>query len=239
MPVQLQILDPSGSRLAPPLRRLLARLHITQGTWSIALVDDAQMADLHWQTLRIPSSTDVLTFDLRDQRQNLKSQISNLKSYEGAPLDLETVICLDETRRRARELKHPLRHELILYCLHSLLHVQGYDDITPDQCQKMHAREDEILQEIGIGPVYTKRKTPSPLRGETRRGRVLTTGSAMPALRLGIAPPVATIRGPSGANSTAKRHSKTPKHKSQSTQHKSQIQKRKAKREKRKSRRAA
>ena len=46
---------------------------------------------------------------------------------------------------------------------------------------------------------------PSPLRGEKVHGR-LTTGSALPALRGGNAPPVATFRGPSGANFEVHRH---------------------------------
>ena len=46
---------------------------------------------------------------------------------------------------------------------------------------------------------------PSPLRGETAHDR-LTTGSALPALRGGNAPPVATLHGPSGANFVVSRY---------------------------------
>jgi probable rRNA maturation factor len=153
--LDLQILDPSLTSLARPLRRILSFLHIKHGSWSIKFVRDEQMADIHWQTLLLPTTTDVLTFDLRDHPH---------PPYEGSLIELDTVICLDEARRRAKELGHPLRHELLLYCIHSLLHVQGYDDITPPESRRMHAREDELLAAIGIGPVYTKHKNPNAKR---------------------------------------------------------------------------
>jgi probable rRNA maturation factor len=71
---------------------------------------------------------------------------------------LDTVICLDEARRRAGELGHTVHKELLLYCVHSLLHVQGYDDVTAAGARRMHAREDEILVALGIGPVYRGKK---------------------------------------------------------------------------------
>ena len=146
--LDLQILDPVHADLARPLRRILSLLHMKQGSWSIKFVPDEQMADLHWQTLRLPTTTDVLTFDLRDHPH---------PPHEGSPIELDTVVCLDEARRRAKELGHSLRDELLLYCVHSLLHVQGYDDITHAESRHMHAREDELLNAIGIGPVYTQR----------------------------------------------------------------------------------
>jgi probable rRNA maturation factor len=92
-------------------------------------------------------TTDVLTFDLRDRKPP--------RDREGVALELETVVCIDEARRRAAELNHPVRHELLLYCVHSLLHVQGYDDKSPAAARRMHAREDELLRAIGVGPVYS------------------------------------------------------------------------------------
>jgi probable rRNA maturation factor len=149
--LDLQILDPAHADLARPLRRILALLNVKHGIWSIKFVRDGEMADIHWQTLRLPTTTDVLTFDLRDHPR---------PPHEGSPIELDTVVCLDEARRRTKELGHSLRDELLLYCVHSLLHVQGYDDITPAEARRMHGREDELLKAIGVGPVYAQRKMP-------------------------------------------------------------------------------
>ncbi len=47
--------------------------------------------------------------------------------------------------------------ELALYVTHGLLHQLGFDDATPEQAQKMHQAEDEILQHMGFGVVYNSR----------------------------------------------------------------------------------
>jgi probable rRNA maturation factor len=169
MAVTLQILPQRFTDLVPPLRRLIKLLGVPGGSWVISVVRDAEMAALHARTMNMPSTTDVLTFDLSDPvPKNRKSKIKNQKC-----LDLDTVICVDEARRRARELGHPVDHELLLYALHSLLHVQGYDDTTPAQFRRMHTREDELLAKIGIGPVFEKRKTQNKKRKTLSSNRKL------------------------------------------------------------------
>lgn len=134
--------------LARHLRRVLKELKIAHAAWSITIVGDKEMTALHQRTMNLPTTTDVLTFDLRD-----KVQIRGTE--EGADVELDTVICRDEALRRAKELRHAPLHELLLYCIHSLLHVQGHDDLKKSAAARMHRREDEILTAIGIGAVYT------------------------------------------------------------------------------------
>ena len=118
--------------LSPPL-----------STLSIALVGDKKMSDLHQQFLGIPGPTDVLTFPLEvDPR--------------GRPLSGEIVVCVPEARRRASENGGNLREELLLYALHGMLHLCGYDDRTDREFRTMHRREDQILRQIGVGPVFAK-----------------------------------------------------------------------------------
>lgn len=136
--------------LLAKIKALLVLLKIEKEAWSILLANDWEMARLHAETLGIHTTTDVLTFDMRDDPGSRRRP-----DQEGDPIELETVTCLDEARRRARELGHPVRHELLLYCLHSLLHVQGYDDRTAAAARRMHAREDALLEAIGVGRVYS------------------------------------------------------------------------------------
>lgn len=59
----------------------------------------------------------------------------------------------------ARRLGHPMAHELLLYALHGLLHLSGFDDRTDSEFAAMHAREDEILTRLGVGPVFSQRSS--------------------------------------------------------------------------------
>ena len=130
--------------LKPPLREL-----------SLALVGDARMSALHEQFMGIGGPTDVLTFPL-----DLDAR--------GRPASGEVVVCVPEARRRAKEHGVPLERELLLYALHGLLHLCGYDDRTDASFRAMHRTEDQILAQLGVGPVFAPDPTTAS-RKTTRR----------------------------------------------------------------------
>ena len=125
------------------LREAWAALDQAPATLSVAVVGDATMADLHERFLNIAGPTDVLTFELDH-------------GADGSVTEGEVVIDFDEAARRAAELGHRVDFELLLYALHGLLHLCGYDDVDPLSHARMHAREDEILEAIGVGAVFRR-----------------------------------------------------------------------------------
>jgi probable rRNA maturation factor len=131
------------ARLHRDLAAALAHLSAA-GEVRIRLVNDAVMADAHQRYSGIAGTTDVLTFDLRDPPA----------PDAAAPLDVDLLICVDEARRQAAARGHPLTHELLLYALHGVLHCLGHDDHDDDAFARMHALEDQVLQAIGVGPVF-------------------------------------------------------------------------------------
>jgi probable rRNA maturation factor len=171
--ITLENLSGKPIRTAPLHPFLLAALKLQKirtGNWTLTLVTNRAMAALHKKTMAIPTTTDVLTFDLRPSL--LKSQISNLKSLKlGGGLDLDTVISADVAAREAKLRHHPLAHEILLYAIHSLLHVTGHDDLTEADAARMHAREDHILRALGLPPVYAvpQKTSRSPHREKTRK----------------------------------------------------------------------
>jgi probable rRNA maturation factor len=144
---KLSIVCRAGRQFAPYLRTHLPKawdLTRTQlAELSLALVGDAEMADLHMQFLGIPGPTDVLTFPLdQDER--------------GRDIAGEVIVCIPEARRQAMLNGNRPEQEVLLYALHGVLHLSGFDDRTPVEFRKMHRKEDEILQKLGIGPVFSK-----------------------------------------------------------------------------------
>ena len=134
----------------PFLRRNLKAAHRILGPalreLSVALVGDPQMSKLHEQFMGADGPTDVLTFPLET-------------GARGQATEGEVVVCVPEARRRRREHRVRLEHELLLYALHGMLHLSGYDDRTHRAYVKMHRTEDEILQRLGIGPVFAANST--------------------------------------------------------------------------------
>jgi len=116
---------------------------VESGQITLACVDDAAMAELHERHSGVPGTTDVLTFDLRDDLAD-------------PTLDADLVLCLDESARQAARRGHDTRVEALLYAVHGLLHLLGEDDHDPARAETMHRREDELLGMIGLGPVYAK-----------------------------------------------------------------------------------
>jgi probable rRNA maturation factor len=115
---------------------------------SLAIVPAKPMSSLHKKFLGQSGPTDVLTFELdHDSR--------------GRTIAGEIIICSTIARARARRLAHPVAHELLLYAVHGLLHLSAFDDRTASTFAAMHAKEDEILTRIGIGPVFGAGKCPS------------------------------------------------------------------------------
>jgi probable rRNA maturation factor len=117
----------------------------------VILVGDSAMSALHQQFMNDPSVTDVLTFPI-----DLDTR--------GRPVTGEVYVCVPMARRMAKLHDLPVLHELLLYSLHGLLHLSGFDDRTASDYRRMHRREDEILKRVGIGPVFAApaRKAPPP-----------------------------------------------------------------------------
>ena len=126
--------------LVSRLRRVVRQAGVDRALITVAAVDDGHMARLHRQYLGLSGPTDVLTFDLR--------------VHPDDPLEGDIVVCVDEAIRQAASRGHDARRELLLYAVHGLLHLLGYNDQDPDPASAMHAREDELLAAIGVGPVY-------------------------------------------------------------------------------------
>jgi probable rRNA maturation factor len=141
----------AGKSHLPYLRKWLpkaaALIRSTPDEVSIALVGDTVMSRLHKEYLDIAGPTDVLTFEIEfDASGRVK---------EG-----EVVVCVPEATRRAAEHKHTVRDELLLYALHGLLHLCGYDDRTDAAYRRMHRKEDDILRRLGIGPIFAAGSRP-------------------------------------------------------------------------------
>jgi probable rRNA maturation factor len=149
----LSLTAEQGARFTPFLRRHLRAAHRilrpSLAELSVALVGDRRMAQLHQQFMGIPGPTDVLTFPLESGR-------------DGRVTSGEVVVCVPEARRQAGPRGVRVEQELLLYALHGMLHLCGYDDRTDAAFKAMHRTEDRILAQLGVGPVFTP--APAPRR---------------------------------------------------------------------------
>jgi len=104
---------------------------------SIVLVNDAAMARFNLQYHHTAGTTDVLSFDY------------------GAGHG-ELIISVERAIAQARQYRTTSSRELALYVVHGILHLQGYDDLTPVKRRRIRAAERRLLDKLdfrGLLPV--------------------------------------------------------------------------------------
>ncbi len=91
----------------------------------VTVVSDAMIARVHFEFMAMPDPTDVITFD------------------HG-----EIVVSAETAVRCAKEHGHSVEEELVLYVIHGLLHLNGFDDRAPAARRKMFRVQDRIWREV-------------------------------------------------------------------------------------------
>lgn len=74
----------------------------------------------------------------------------------GAAIEGEIIASAETAVSMATDGKWSAEAELILYIVHGLLHICGYDDLTPEEKCIMRARERAILSELGLTAIYAE-----------------------------------------------------------------------------------
>jgi len=94
-------------------------------TIEVAIISDKVITRVHEDFLNDPTPTDVITFQ------------------HG-----ELLISADTAAHQARARNLPPEAEVLLYLVHGLLHLRGYDDHTDTDRQAMHATQDALFETI-------------------------------------------------------------------------------------------
>ncbi len=105
---------------------------------SFAVVDDARMRAVNREMLGHDYATDVLSFPM-DERPVLRGDV---------------LLSADTARREAASRGHPAYHELMLYAVHGVLHLLGYDDHGRAERTRMRRAERRALAALGLPAVF-------------------------------------------------------------------------------------
>ena len=116
---------------------------------SVTFVEPEEIHELNRDYRGVDRVTDVLSFPQFDP-EDLEYYITN---PEEAPDELmlgDVVICKQKAEAQAEEFGHSLERELVYLFTHSVLHLLGYDHEEEDDKTLMRAREEEIMDWLGI-----------------------------------------------------------------------------------------
>ena len=118
--------------------------------------DEEEVHRMNLEYRGIDRTTDVLSFPAVDFPA--EADFSSVKENEADYLDPETgrlqlgdiVINASRVWEQAAEYGHSVRREFAFLVAHSMLHLCGYDHMTPEEAARMEARQEAVLQKLGI-----------------------------------------------------------------------------------------
>jgi probable rRNA maturation factor len=109
---------------------------------SILLVDDDEMTHLNLEYLARDHPTNVLAFPMREGED----------THLHPDLLGDVIISTETAEREAHHRGVTLQEEMALLLVHGILHLLGYDhEGDPDEAATMEAKEQEILNRLGLG----------------------------------------------------------------------------------------
>jgi probable rRNA maturation factor len=91
----------------------------------VSILSDKAIAQVHADFLDDPTPTDVITF------------------HHG-----EILVSADTAALAGPEHGHTVTQELLLYIIHGLMHLAGWEDEDPEECAEMHRRQDAVLAAV-------------------------------------------------------------------------------------------
>lgn len=106
-------------------------------TVSIVLVDNAGIIEVNKKFLRRDTVTDVIAFDLRDGF-----------AQESGGVWGEVVVSTEKALYESKARNLDFSSEVVLYVVHGILHLLGYDDHVVKDIREMRAKERKALRNM-------------------------------------------------------------------------------------------
>lgn len=114
---------------------------------SITLTVPEEIQKINKKYRNIDRATDVLSFPMFEQNE-IQSLLENGYKIEEALGDI--IISIPKVYEQAKEYGHSFERELSYMVVHGFYHLMGYDHIEEDEKKVMRAKEDEVLNALGI-----------------------------------------------------------------------------------------
>lgn len=123
---------------------------------NLTLTDNEGIHEVNRMYREIDAPTDVLSFPMLSYEE--AGDFSALEDdYEdnfnpdtGEIILGDIIISIDKVREQAVSYGHSERREYAFLIVHSMLHLFGYDHMTPEEAAMMENKQNQILEEMHI-----------------------------------------------------------------------------------------
>lgn len=114
---------------------------------SVTFTDNEGIHELNKKFREVDKPTDVLSFPLFDfEGETDEPPVDEIMSNLG-----DIVISLEKAKEQADEYGHSFEREVAFLCVHSMLHLLGYDHETSEEDEiEMRSKQTEIMRIMGL-----------------------------------------------------------------------------------------
>lgn len=123
---------------------------------NLLITDNEEIHKMNLEHRRIDRPTDVLSFpmvayDTPGDFGILEEDGMDCFEPDSGELMLgDIVISADKVLEQAEEYGHSVKREYAFLIAHSMLHLMGYDHMTPPEAEEMERLQEEILNQLNI-----------------------------------------------------------------------------------------
>ena len=110
--------------------------------FNIILIDNKEIKEINSKYRNIDRETDVITFALEDNEDNVKGMEFRVLG--------DIYISIDKTCEQAKLYGHSVKRELCFLATHGILHLLGYDHMNEEEEKIMFKRQEELLNAYEI-----------------------------------------------------------------------------------------
>lgn len=120
---------------------------------SLVVTDAEEVHRLNLEFRGIDRTTDVLSFpglDFEEPADYDCIDDSCINPDNDCVMLGDIVICAQKVKEQAAEYGHSRLREFAFLVAHSMLHLCGYDHMTPEEAEVMESRQEQALGSLGI-----------------------------------------------------------------------------------------
>lgn len=120
--------------LTKKIRKALSLLKLSNCSMTLIVCDDAYIRKVNRKVFKLSNPTDVISLNLNN------------------PIDPkflgEIIVSLQQALSLGPKYGNGWEKEFLLYVIHGILHLIGYDDVTVSKRKKMFKKQDQIIEAI-------------------------------------------------------------------------------------------
>lgn len=122
---------------------------------NLTLTDNEGIHEINKEYREIDRPTDVLSFPLISYEtagdfSKVEDEDDNFNPDTGEAMLGDIIISVPKVKEQAKEYGHSEEREYAFLIVHSMLHLFGYDHMTPEEASFMEDKQKEILNELHI-----------------------------------------------------------------------------------------